>query len=147
MYIRRPLQSVERVRVQPAINLLSSSQSSNNNGSIQQQLSKAQQLKAAKQPSQQSNSPSIGSKATAQAALGDSGLQQPRQDAANLINYLLIGATGFRHRPPQAAELEPPRTRLSSSIDAPARTGVPIGSFGYPTYPSGAQMTPKPSKK
>ena len=56
--IRRPLQSVERVRLQPTIDLLSSSQTFNSNDSIHQQLSKAQQLKAAKQPRQQSNSPS-----------------------------------------------------------------------------------------
>ena len=48
IYIRRPLQSVERVRLQPSINLLSSSQISRSNDSIHQQLSKAQQLKAAK---------------------------------------------------------------------------------------------------
>ena len=51
---------------------------------------------------------SPSSKAAAQAALGDSCLQQPRQDSANLINYLLIGATGIRHRGFQAAELEGP---------------------------------------
>ena len=47
IYIRRPLQSVERVRVQPTI-LLSSSQSSKINHSIQLQPNKAQQLKAAR---------------------------------------------------------------------------------------------------
>ena len=57
-YIRRPLQNFERVSLQPTINLLSSSQSSNSNDSIQQQLSQAQQLKAARQPRQQGNSPS-----------------------------------------------------------------------------------------
>ena len=46
----------------------------------------------------------LGNKATAQA---DSCLQQPRQDAANLITYLLIGATGIRHRLPQAAKVLP----------------------------------------
>ena len=42
-------------------------------------------------PSSTRQPSNLGSKATAQAALGDSCLQQPRQDAANLINYLLIG--------------------------------------------------------
>ena len=49
---------------------------------------------------------------------------QPRQDAANLISYLLIGPTVVRHRVPQAAELQPAGTGLGPKIDAQARTGV-----------------------
>ena len=64
---------------------------------------KAQQLKADKQPRQPWG--------TAQAALGDSCLQQPRQDAANLINSPVIGATGPCHRPPRF-------WRMSSSSDS-----------------------------
>ena len=59
---------------------------------------------------------------------------QPRQDAANLISYLLIGATARRHRLPQAADLEPPRTRLGPQIDAVPCTAMPISSFGHPGY-------------
>ena len=90
MYIRRPLQSVERVRVQPTINLLSL---------VSHPTAMTASSNSAK-PSSSRQPGNLGSKATAQAALGDSCLQQPRQDAANLINYLLIGPTGFRHRLP-----------------------------------------------
>ena len=55
-------------------------------------------------PSSSRQPGNLGSKVTAQAALGHSCLQQPRQDAANLINYLLMGATGICHRGSQAAE-------------------------------------------
>ena len=55
----------------------------------------------------------VPSKAAAQAALGDSCLQQPRQDAANLINYLLIGATGICHRGFQAAKVLAPLVKYS----------------------------------
>ena len=48
-------------------------------------------------PSSSRQPGNLGSKATAQAALGDSCLQQPRQVAANLINYLLI--RGHRYPP------------------------------------------------
>ena len=59
-------------------------------------------------PSSSRQPGNLGSNAAAEAALGDSCLQQPRQDAANLINYLLIGATGICHRLPQAAKLLAP---------------------------------------
>ena len=85
-------------------------------------------------PSSSRQPSNLGSKATAQAALGDSCFWQPRQDAANLINYLLIGAKVVRHRLPQAADPEPPCTRLGPQIDAPACTGMPISSFGHPGY-------------
>ena len=59
-------------------------------------------------PSSSRQPSNLGSQATAQAALRDSCLEQPRQDAANLTTYLLIGATGICHRLPQAAKVLAP---------------------------------------
>ena len=72
---------------------------------------------------------SQSSKATAQAALGDSCLQQARQDAANLITYLLIGATGCRHRLPQAAKMNP-QNKPKQQGNSPSSPGGPAGKAG-----------------
>ena len=43
-----------------------------------------------------------------------------KADAANLITYLLIGATGICHRAAQAANLLAPESSKSPEINAPA---------------------------
>ena len=68
-------------------------------------------ISSSARPSSSRQPSNLGSKATAQAALGDSGLQQPRQDAANLVTYLLI--RGHRYLPsggtgPQTPSPPPP---------------------------------------
>ena len=106
VYIRRPPQSVECVRLQPSKSTM--------RFNFQAQA-------ARQQPKQPRMTHACNS---------------PGWMVQNLINYSSIGATASRkpgsipgHRP---SDLELPALPLGPQIDAPASTGVPNSSFGAP---------------
>ena len=110
------------------------SQTSNSNDSIHQQLSKAQQLKAAKQPRQQSNSPS-----------SPGGLRPPAAKAGCCKSDQLSSYRGHRYLP-QAATGRPTSTGCCKSDQLSSYRGhssVPQGISGcrprappHPPWPS-----------
>ena len=100
-------------------------------------------------PSSSRQPGNLGSKATAQAALGGSCLQQPRQDAANLVTYLLLRGHSRLPQPATGAHTmhnflaqQPPWTPPKCT---PARTGSSNSSIWAAGAPLPPQRHHKPS--
>ncbi len=139
--IRRPLQSVERVRLHLlAYNIQSLSNS---------------------HPSKQGPEEAISPASPGGQAAGIEESYPPGTQAAGIqdLGARMLGSRNLiilsssigdllgRNRLPQGAGGSGPESSKSLQIGAPACTGVPNSLFGHPGYSSGAQVAPGPCSR
>ena len=113
----------------PSTNIQSSSRSSNSNHSIQQQLSKAQQLKAARQPRQQGNSPSSPGGLMPPAAKAGC-WESDQLSSYRGHRYLPQGISGCRPRAPKPPTCSRQPGNLGSKATAQAALGDSCAKAG-----------------